>query len=128
LIKFCQKFHLKSSITHDFNQILKFSQSYFIIDEELNALNVSKEASEIISNDKSVLEELCLLSSLFLLPFSLDLAMVDRSKKKFGQAGKVYVAGVKIIQDDEGMWDEFVELMKGGGNVVNLNKMIRDIR
>ena len=127
MIKFCQKFHLKSSITHDFNQILKFSQSYFIIDEELNALNVSKEASEIISNDKSVLEELCLLSSLFLLPFSLDLAMVDRSKKKFGQAGKVYVAGVKIIQDDEGMWDEFVELMKEGGNVVSLNKKIRDI-
>jgi len=61
----------------------------------------------------------------FLLFFSLDSAMVDRSKKKFGQAGKVYVAGVKIIQDDEGMWDEFVELMKEGGNVVSSNKKIR---
>ena len=67
------KFQLKSSITHDFNQILKFSPSHFIMDEELNALNVSKEASEIISNDKSALEgfELTIVKSIIFFFFDI---------------------------------------------------------
>ena len=40
------KFLPELAIIHDFNQILKFSPSYFIMDEELTALNVSQEASD----------------------------------------------------------------------------------